>query len=159
MTFKVIIQGNFWNIRRNSGLIFLRFFIFFFFFFVSLRIQIKIPNRSWLVNRATFRLNLATKGLCEIGPSWYILTDKRNATTKKQSCFIQAVISSNYVEIKQQKLLAVSCFEGISNCVQRYHQPGENQGRNLMSRMPCLSSNFQKTLIHWKTKKERDNHE
>ena len=65
----------------------------------------------------------------------YILTDKRNATTKNQSCFIQAVISSNYVEINQQKLLAVSCFERLSNCVQRYHQPGVNQGRNLTSRM------------------------
>ena len=32
----------------------------------------------------------------------YIMTDKRNATTKNQSCFIQAVISSNYVEINQQ---------------------------------------------------------
>ena len=57
----------------------------------------------------------------------YVLTDKRNATTKNQSCFIQAVISSNYVEINQQKILAVSCFEGISNCVQQYHQPGVNQ--------------------------------
>ena len=43
-----------------------------------------------------------------------ILTDKRNAITKNQSCFIQAVISGNYVEINQQKLLAVPCFEGIS---------------------------------------------
>ena len=78
----------------------------------------------------------------------YILTDKRNATTKNQSCFIQAVISSNYVEITQQKLLAVPCFEGLSNVVQRYRQTGANQGRNLTSRVPCLSSNFQKTWIH-----------
>ena len=49
----------------------------------------------------------------------YILTDKRNATTKIRRCFIQAVISSNYVEINQQKLLAVSCFEGILKFVQR----------------------------------------
>ena len=82
-----------------------------------------------------------------------ILTDKRNATTKNQSSFIQAVISSNYVEINPQKLLAVSCFESISNCVQWYHQPGFNQGRNLTSRMPCLSSNFQITWIHWKIKR------
>ena len=41
--------------------------------------------------------------------------------------FIQAVISSNYVEISQQKLLAVSCFEWVSNLVQRYHQTGVNQ--------------------------------
>ena len=34
-------------------------------------------------------------------PSKSILTDKRNATTKNRSCFIQAVISSNYVEINQ----------------------------------------------------------
>ena len=33
---------------------------------------------------------------------------------QNQSCFIQAVISSNYVEINQQKLLAVTCFEAIS---------------------------------------------
>ena len=30
-----------------------------------------------------------------------ILSDKRNTTAKNQSCFIQAVISSNYVEINQ----------------------------------------------------------
>ena len=35
-----------------------------------------------------------------------ILTEKRNATTKIK-VFIQAVISSNYVEINQQKILAV----------------------------------------------------
>ena len=45
-----------------------------------------------------------------------ILTDKRNAT-QNQSCCIQAVISSKYVEINQQKMLTVSCFEGISNFV------------------------------------------
>ena len=59
----------------------------------------------------------------------YILTDKRNAATKNQSCFIQAVISSNYVEINQQKILAVPCFEGISNFEKRYHQTGVNEGR------------------------------
>ena len=38
----------------------------------------------------------------------YKLTDKKkNATTKKNRCFIQAVISSNYADINQQKLLAV----------------------------------------------------
>ena len=31
---------------------------------------------------------------------------------QNQSCFIEAVILSNYVEINQQKLLAVSCFKG-----------------------------------------------
>ena len=41
---------------------------------------------------------------------------------QNQSCFIQAVISSNYIKINQQQLLAVSCFEGITNFVQRYHQ-------------------------------------
>ena len=61
-----------------------------------------------------------------------MLTDKRNVT-KNQSCFIQAVISSNNDEINQQNILAVSCFEGVSNCVQRYHRPGINQGRNLTS--------------------------
>ena len=40
---------------------------------------------------------------------------------QNQSCFIQAVISSNGVEIYQQNILAVLCFEGISNFVQRYH--------------------------------------
>ena len=44
-----------------------------------------------------------------------MLSDKRNATAKTQSCFIQAVISSNYVEINQQNVFAVSCFEGLSN--------------------------------------------
>ena len=58
----------------------------------------------------------------------HILTYKRNATTKILSCFIQAVILSNYVEINQQKLLAMSCFEGISNFVQWYIQTGVNQG-------------------------------
>ena len=90
--------------------------------------------------------------------SFNMLTDKRNATTKKQSCFVQAVISSNYVESNQQKLLAVSCFKEISNFVKRCHQTGVNQGRNLTSRMPSLSSNFQKTWIYWKIKKNRDNH-
>ena len=52
---------------------------------------------------------------------------------QNQSCFIQAVISSNHVEIDPQKLLAVSCFEGISNFMQRYHQIGVNQGRKLTS--------------------------
>ena len=46
-----------------------------------------------------------------------ILTDKKKRYNQNQSCFIQAVISSNYVEINQQKLLAVSCVEGISNFV------------------------------------------
>ena len=53
-------------------------------------------------------------------PRVSILTDKRNATTKKQKK--KKTISSNYVEINQHKLLAVLCFEGISNFVQRYHQ-------------------------------------
>ena len=77
-----------------------------------------------------------------------ILTDKRNATTKNQSCFIQAVILSNYVEINQQKILAEWCFEGISNFVQRYRQTGVNQGHNLTLRMSSLISNFQKSGIH-----------
>ena len=68
----------------------------------------------------------------------HILSDKRNATAKNQSCFIQAVISSYYVEINQN-YFAVLCFEGISHFVQGYHQTGENQGRNLTSRMPSLS--------------------
>ena len=49
---------------------------------------------------------------------------------QNQSCFIPAVISTIYVETNQQKLLAVSCFEGIPNFVQRYHQTSVNQGRN-----------------------------
>ena len=65
-----------------------------------------------------------------------ILSEKRTRYSKNQSCFIQAVMSRNYVEINQQNVFAVSCFEGISNVVQRYHQTGENQGRNLTSRMP-----------------------
>ena len=52
------------------------------------------------------------------------------------------------LELMKQTLLAVSCFEGISNFMQRYHQTGINRGRNLTSRMPRLSSNFQKTWIH-----------
>ena len=71
-----------------------------------------------------------------------ILSDNRNATAKNQSCFIQAVISSNYVKINQQNFFAVSCFEGLSNFVQRYHQTGENQGRNLTSRMPYFKLEF-----------------
>ena len=31
-----------------------------------------------------------------------ILSDKRNATAKNKSCFIQAGVSSNYVEINQK---------------------------------------------------------
>ena len=86
-----------------------------------------------------------------VNPNWtsaatplleYILSDKRNATAKNQSCCIQAVISSNYVEINQQIVFAVSCFEGLSNFVQRYHQTGENQGRNLTSRMPYFKLEF-----------------
>ena len=70
-----------------------------------------------------------------------ILTAKETLQPKSK-LFIQAVISSNYVEINQQKLLLVSCFEGISNFVQRYHQTGVNQGRNLTSRMSSLNLNF-----------------
>ena len=51
------------------------------------------------------------------------------------------------------KLLAVLCFEGISNFVQRNHQTGVNEGRNLTTRMPSLSLNFPKTWIHWNIKK------
>ena len=91
---------------------------------------------------------------------FWIYTDwQKKRYNKSQSCFIQAVISSNYVEINPQKLLVVSGFERISNCVQRYYQPGLNQGRKMTPRMPCLSSNFQITWIYWKIKKERDNHE
>ena len=71
-----------------------------------------------------------------------ILSDKRNATAKYQSCFIQAVISSNYVEINQQCFFAVSCFEGISTFMQWYHQTGENQARNLTSRFPTFKLEF-----------------
>ena len=73
-------------------------------------------------------------------------TDKRNATTKIKSCFIQAVLSSNYVEINQQKLLSVSCFEGISNFVQRYRQNGVNKGRNLTSTMTSFEFEFPEDL-------------
>ena len=52
------------------------------------------------------------------------------------------------LKLMKQKLLAVSCFEGISNFVQQYHQTGVNQSRNVTSRMPRLSSNFKKTWIH-----------
>ena len=55
----------------------------------------------------------------------YWLT-KETLQKKNQSCFIQAVISSIYVEINQQKLLAVPCLEGISNFVKQYHQTGVN---------------------------------
>ena len=84
--------------------------------------------------------------------SSHILTDKRNATTK-----IKVILFRHYVEINQQNLLKVSCVEGISTFVQRYHQTGVNQGRNLTSRMPSFSSNFQKTRAHWKIKNEWDN--
>ena len=43
-------------------------------------------------------------------PIVYWLT-KETLQQKNQSCFIQAVISSSYVEINQQNVLAVSCFE------------------------------------------------
>ena len=83
---------------------------------------------------------------------------QKNCNNQNQSCFIHAVISTTYVEINQQNLLAVSCVERISNFVQLYHQTGVHQGLNLTSRMPSMSSKFQKTLIHWKIKKEGDNH-
>ena len=38
---------------------------------------------------------------------YHILTDKRDAT-EDQSCFIQAVISSNYVKINQQNYLQLN---------------------------------------------------
>ena len=82
---------------------------------------------------------------------FYILSDKRNATAKNQSCFIQTVISSNYVEINQQ-IFAVSCFEGLSNFVQRNHQTGENQGRNLTSRMPFFKLEFPEDMETLKDK-------
>ena len=44
---------------------------------------------------------------------------QKKRQSKNQSCFIQAVISSNYVEINQHFFFAVSCFEGTSNFVQR----------------------------------------
>ena len=49
---------------------------------------------------------------------------------QNQSCFIQAVISSNCVEINQQKLPADLCLEGISNFVQWHHQISVNKGWN-----------------------------
>ena len=52
------------------------------------------------------------------------------------------------LELMKQKILAVSCFEGISNFMQWYNQTRVNHGRNLTSRMPRLSLNFQKTWIH-----------
>ena len=62
----------------------------------------------------------------------FIYTDwQKKRYNHNQSCFIRAVIAIKYVKINQQNLLAVSCFEGISNFVQRYHQTGVNQGRNL----------------------------
>ena len=46
----------------------------------------------------------------------YVYTDwQKKRYNQNQSCFIQAVISSNDVEINQQKLHAVSCVEEISN--------------------------------------------
>ena len=69
--------------------------------------------------------------LCQHIPKVLFYTDwQKKRYNQYQSCFIQAVISSNYAEINQQKLLALSCFEGISNFVQRYHQTGMNQGQN-----------------------------
>ena len=113
-----------------------------------------------MTNHFSLSLSLSNRSTMTI-PFYcrYLYTDwQTKRYNQNQFCFIQAVISSYYVEINQHKLLAVSCFEGISNFVQRYHQTGVNQGRNLTSRMPRLSSNFQKTWIHWKIKKERDNH-
>ena len=54
-------------------------------------------------------------------PRLYILTDKRNATTKSKLFYSSSNFELVYW-IHQQKLLAVSCFEGISNFVQQYHQ-------------------------------------
>ena len=48
-----------------------------------------------------------------------ILTDKKHFC-QNQSSFIQAAILSYYVEIKQQKILAITCFEGISHFAQRH---------------------------------------
>ena len=81
-----------------------------------------------------------------------ILSDKRNATAKDHSCFIQAAISSNYVEINQQFFFAVSCFEELSNFVQRYHQTGENQGRKLTSRTPYFKLEFPEDMDTLKDK-------
>ena len=79
-------------------------------------------------------------------------TDKRNATARNHSCFIQAVNSSNYFEINQQNFSAVSCFEGLSNFVQRYSQTGENQGRNLTSRTPYFKLEFPEDMETLKDK-------
>ena len=81
-----------------------------------------------------------------------MLSDKRNATAKNQRCFIQAVISSNYVEINLQYFFAVSCFEELSNFLQRYHQTGENQGQNLTSRMPYFKLEFPEDMETLKDK-------
>ena len=81
----------------------------------------------------------------------YCLT-KETLQQKNQSCFIQAVISSNYVEINKQIFFAVSCFEGLSNFVQRYYQTGENQGRNLTSRMPYFKLDFPEDMETLKDK-------
>ena len=117
-----------------------------------------------LVSKLTFNAVLS-KAITLNWPSYhnnfqgFLYTDwQKKRYNRNQSCFIQAVISSNHVEINQQKSLVVSCCEGISNFLQRYHLTGVYQGRNLTSRMPSLSSNFQKTWIHWTIKKERDNH-
>ena len=82
----------------------------------------------------------------------YTVWQKKRYSKKNQSCFIQAVISSNYVEIIQQNLFAVSCFEGLSNFVQRYRQTGENQGRNLTSQMSYFKLEFPEDMETLKDK-------
>ena len=86
--------------------------------------------------------------------SIYCLT-KEMLQQKNQSCFVQAVqavISSYYVEINQQNIFAVSCFEGLSNFMKRYHQTGENQDRNLTSRMPYFKLEFPEDMETLKDK-------
>ena len=64
------------------------------------------------------------------------------------------------MKLINQKVLTISCYEGISNFVQQYMyiQTSINQDRNLTLQVPSLRVIFQETWLHREIKKEKDNH-
>ena len=76
---------------------------------------------------------------------------------QNQSCFIEAVILSNYIEINQQKIFAVSCFKGnLKLCA-----AVPSNGRKPRLKFDITDAEFEfeypEDLDAWKIKKLRDN--
>ena len=91
------------------------------------------------------------KCILECGKSIHIYCLTKETLQPKSMSFYSR---QKYCEI----MLKVSCFDGISNVLQRGHQIGNNQCQNLTSLLPSFSSYFQTTWTHGKLKRELDIH-